>query len=311
MTHHDISLWIWAAFFVFLAAMLALDLGVLNKKAHAVHLKEAILWCVAWFLLAMGFAGIVGSWLGRESAFEFLTGYLIELSLSVDNVFVFILIFSYFKVPQEYHHRVLFWGIIGAVVMRLGFIVAGVELINRFEWLIYIFGAFLVYSGVKMALPNKKEMDPSKNPLLLWIRRYLPVTEHIEGSHFLERRFGRLYATPLFLVLIVIESSDVVFAVDSIPAILAISKDPFIIFSSNVFAILGLRSLYFALSGVMKHFRFLGMGLAAVLCFIGLKMLISGVYHIPIELSLGVVALLLGISVAASLLFPEKPVEEK
>lgn len=311
MIHHEISIWIWVSFFIFLAAMLALDLGVLNRKAHTVRLKEAIAWCIVWFSMAIGFAGIVWGWLGRPSALEFLTGYLIELSLSVDNVFVFILIFTYFKVPPKYHHRVLFWGIIGAVVMRLGFILAGVELINRFDWIIYVFGAFLVYSGIKMGLPNKKEMDPSKNPLLRWVRKVVPVTNAIEGSHFFERRHGRLYATPLFLVLLVIESSDVVFAVDSIPAILAISKDPFIIFSSNVFAILGLRSLYFALSGIMQHFRFLGMGLAAVLCFIGVKMLIVDLYHIPIEVSLGVVALLLGLSVAASLLIPEKPSAEK
>ena len=306
MIHHDIPYSVWFAFFALIGILLALDLGVFNRKAHTVKLKESLLWCTFWGALAAAFAAGVWAWLGRASALEFTTAYLIELSLSIDNVFVFILIFSYFRVPPQYHHRVLFWGILGAVVMRLGFIVAGVELINRFDWIIYLFGAFLVYSGIKMALPHKEEPDPSKNPILRAVRRLLPVTERVEGVHFFERRFGKLYATPLFLVLVVIESSDLVFAVDSIPAVIAISKDPFIIFSSNVFAILGLRSLYFALSGVMGKFRFLGAGLAAVLCFIGLKMLVSGWVHIDIEWSLGVVAALLGSAVGASLLFPEK-----
>ena len=252
MIHHDISWSVWAGFLVFLTVMLALDLGVLNRKAHEVRLKEALLWCAGWFSLAVIFMGIVWGWLGKQSALEFATGYLIELSLSVDNVFVFILIFTYFSVPPKYHHRILFWGILGAVVMRLVFIVAGVRLIEHFEWMIYVFGAFLIYTGVKMALPKKHELNPMNNPVIRFVRRHLPVTKQIDGPHFFVRRYNKLYATPLFLVLIVIESSDLIFAIDSIPAIIAISKDPFIIFSSNVFAILGLRSLYFALSGVIS-----------------------------------------------------------
>jgi tellurite resistance protein TerC len=295
----------WAGFLGFIAVMLALDLGVFNRRSHEVTVKEALVWCGVWFSLAMGFNLLVHQRLGPQPALEFFTGYLVELCLSVDNVFVFIVIFQYFRVEPRYQHRVLFWGILGAVVMRALFIFAGITLINAFHWIIYAFGAFLVYTGVKLALPRQHEgVDPSRNPLVRLFRRFLPVTPHFEHGRFFTRPDGRLHATPLFIVLLVMETTDVMFALDSIPAVIAITRHEFIVFTSNIFAILGLRSLYFAVSGIMQLFRYLNLGLAVILVFVGGKMLASGYYDISIKLSLGVIGAVLAISVLASVLLP-------
>ncbi|MGH8019915.1 MAG: TerC family protein [Opitutaceae bacterium] len=303
--------WAWLAFLTFIAAMLALDLGVFHRKTKMVGMREALAWCVVWVSLALAFNVVVYFWHGKTAGLEFLAGYLVELSLSVDNVFVFILIFSYFRVPPAYHHRVLFWGILGAVLMRAIFIFAGIAVLERFHWVIYIFGAFLVYTGIKMAIPKKEEIHPEHNPVIKIFRRLFPVTTGYREERFFVREGGRLFATPLAIVLLVVESTDLVFATDSIPAILAITNDAFIVFTSNIFAILGLRSFYFALSGVMQMFRFLSFGLAAVLVFIGVKMLISGYYHIPIELSLGIIVGVLAAAVVLSLVFPEQKAAEE
>jgi tellurite resistance protein TerC len=305
--------WAWAGFIVFVAAMLALDLGVFNRKAHVVSLKEALGWCAVWFSLAMAFNLLVAYQMPATEisrpALEFFTGYLIELCLSVDNVFVFIVIFQYFRVEPRYQHRVLFWGIIGAVVMRALFIFAGVSLINKFHWIIYLFGAFLVYTGIKLAQPKKEDgFDPEKNPAVKIARRLMPVTNHFEGGKFFTRVHGKLHATPMFLVLLIVETTDVMFALDSIPAVIAITRNEFIIFTSNIFAILGLRSLYFAVSGVMKLFRFINIGLSVILVFVGSKMLATYFgYHVPIGWSLAIIATVLGLSIAASVLIPVKP----
>ena len=297
--------WAWAGFLVFIACMLALDLGVFNRRSHEVSVKEALIWCGVWFGLAMGFNLIVSAKLGPQPALEFFTGYLVELCLSVDNVFVFIVIFQYFRVEPRYQHRVLFWGILGAVIMRAVFIFAGISLINAFHWVIYLFGAFLVYTGVKLALPKKADgFAPEKNPLIKLARRVLPVTPHFEGGNFFVRPHGRLHATPLFIVLLVVETTDVMFALDSIPAVIAITRNEFIVFTSNIFAILGLRSLYFAVSGIMQLFRYLNLGLAVILVFIGVKMLVSHWIDIPIKLSLGIIGGVLAISVIASVMIP-------
>ena len=299
-------LWAWGAFLVFIAAMLALDLGVFQKKSRAVGMKEALGWCAVWFALAMGFNGLVFHHMGNEAALQWFTGYLVEICLSVDNVFVFIVIFSYFKVPAQHQHRVLFWGIIGAAVMRFAFIVAGVSLLERFHWLIYGFGVFLVITGIRMALPKKEEIDPEKNIAVRLFRKFFPVTPEYDGGRFFSVHNGRKMATPLLIVLLVIETTDLAFALDSIPAVLAITSSAFIVFTSNIFAILGLRSLYFALHGVMGLFRYLGLGLAFILVFIGVKMLLGEVYPIGIGVSLAVIGVVLTLSVAASLFFPEK-----
>ena len=295
------SLWLWAGFNLFVLALLALDLGVFHRKAHAVSVKEATAWSAVWVALALLFnAGIW--WLrGPEPAVQFFTGYLIEKSLSVDNIFVFALLFGYFAVPAVYQHRVLFWGILGALVMRAAFILAGAALLERFHWVIYVFGAFLIVTGLKMALFRNAEMDPGKNPVLRLVRRLLPVTPDYEGPRFFVRRGGRLWATPLFLVLVLVETTDLIFAVDSIPAIFAVTSDPFLVYTSNVFAILGLRSLYFLLAGVLEKFTYLKLGLAAVLVFVGVKMTLADVYEIPSPVSLAVIAALLGTSIGASL----------
>jgi tellurite resistance protein TerC len=302
-------LWAWVGFFVFIAAMLALDLGVFQRESHEVKMKEALVWCAVWVALAMTFNAIVWYWRGAELGQQFLASYLIELCLSIDNVFVFILIFAYFKVSARWQHRVLFWGIIGAVLMRAVFILAGVSVIARFHWVLYIFGAFLVYTGIKMALPSKSDVDvnPDHNPLVRLFRKFCPVSTRNEHGHFFLRQDGRRMATPLFIVLLVVETTDVVFALDSIPAVLAITKDGFIALTSNIFAILGLRSLYFALSGIMQLFRYLKLGLAFILCFIGVKMLIEHWVDISTALSLGVIAGVLTISVTLSVLIKEKP----
>ncbi len=285
--------------------MLVLDLAVFNRGPHTVRFKEAIGWSIFWIGLAAAFAVLVYFWRGKTPALDFVTGYLIEESLSVDNLFVFLLIFKYFKVPSQYQHKVLFWGIIGALVMRFLFIIAGVALINRFHWIIYIFGVFLVYTGIKLFRSSDSKVNPESNPVLKWVRKVVPVTPDYVKGKFLVRNRG-LYATPLLLVLVVIETTDVVFAADSIPAVLAITRDPFIVFTSNVFAILGLRSLYFALAGMMELFHFLHYGLAVILSFIGIKMLLSNHYHLPTPVALGVVGGVLAVSVVASILFPKK-----
>lgn len=295
------SPWLWAGFTAFILALLALDLGVFHRKAHAVSVREATFWSAAWILLALLFnAGLW--WLrGPDPALQFLTGYLIEKSLSVDNIFVMALIFSYFAVPAIEQHRVLFWGILGALVLRAIFILAGSALLASFHWIIYLFGAFLIFTGIKMALHRGEEIHPEKNPVLRLVRRLIPVTTGYEGHSFFVRRAGRLMATPLFLVLAVVESTDLVFAVDSIPAIFAVTNDPFLVYTSNVFAILGLRSLYFVLAGVMAKFVYLKIGLSAVLVFVGVKMTLAEIYKIPSAVSLLVIAALLTISIVASL----------
>ncbi len=295
-----------ALFNIFIVILLVIDLVVLNKKDHEIKFKEASLLAAGWILLALMFNLGVYYKMGSQKALEFFTGFLLEKSLSVDNLFVFILIFSYFKVEPKYQHKILFWGIIGALIMRAIFILTGVALINKFHWLIYVFGAFLVFTGIKMAFRRDEEVHPDKNPVLWLFMKIFPVTHDHEGGHFFVLKDGKMMATFLFVVLIVVETTDVVFAVDSIPAILAISRDPFIIYSSNVFAILGLRALYFALAGMMKMFRYLQYGLSFVLVFVGFKMLISGVYKLHIGWALAIVAGILGISIAFSLLNPEE-----
>lgn len=301
-----LPLWAWGAFLIFIIAMLALDLGVFRRKSHEIKLKEALTWCAVWFSLAMSFAAIVWWWQGPERGLEWLTAYVVEIALSVDNVFVFIVIFTFFKVPKIHQHRVLFWGIVGAAVMRFVFIFAGIALLARFHWLIYVFGAFLLVTGIKLAFPQKDDFDPETNFAVRLLRRFYPVSPTYDGGKFFTLINGVKAATPLFVVLIVIETTDVAFALDSIPAVLVISDLPFIVFTSNIFAILGLRSIYFALSGVMDLFRFLNVGLAFVLSFIGIKMLISGYYHIPVGASLAVIGCTLAVAVGASLAFPAK-----
>jgi tellurite resistance protein TerC len=297
----ETSLWLWAGFNLFILAMLALDLGVFHRKAHEVSIKEATAWSVVWITLAMIFNAGLWFFRGSEPAIQFFTGYLIEKSLSVDNIFVFALIFSYFAVPAAWQHRVLFWGILGALIMRAAFIFAGAALLAKFHWIIYIFGAFLIFTGIKMAIFRNAEMDPGKNPVLKLVRRLIPVTSEYRGDHFFAREAGRWMATPLFLVLILLETTDLIFAVDSIPAIFAVTEDPFIVYTSNVFAILGLRSLYFLLAGVMGKFSYLKLGLSAVLVFVGVKMVLVEVYKIPSPVSLAVIAAILTVSIVASL----------
>lgn len=288
--------------------MLALDLGVFQRESHVVSMKEALGWCLIWLMLALGFSGLLWQWRGAEPAQQFLAGYLIELCLSVDNVFVFILVFAYFKVEPRYQHRVLFWGIIGAVLMRAAFIIVGVSIIASFHWILYLFGAFLVYTGIKMALPSKEaEVDPEHNFAVKLFRKFYPVAPHNEHGHFFTRHQGRRMATPLFIVLIVIETTDLIFALDSLPAVLAITKDSFVALTSNIFAILGLRSLYFALSGIMGLFRYLKLGLAVILVFIGVKMLAEHWVQITTSTSLGVIGGVLTTSILMSVLIPQKP----
>jgi tellurite resistance protein TerC len=297
------SIYFWIGFHVFVFIMLALDLGVFHKHTHKVPVKEAIIWSCVWIALAMLFDLFIylDKDFGHIKALEFLTGYVIEYSLSVDNIFVFILIFSYFAVNNQYQHKILFWGILGALIMRGIFIFAGVALINRFQWIVIIFGAFLVYTGIRMLFQKEAEVDPEKNAVVKFFRRFLPVSKTLHGDKLIIYQNRRLYATPLFLVLLIIESSDLIFAVDSIPAILAISKTTFIVYTSNIFAILGLRSLYFAIAGIIGFFRFLKVGLAFVLTFVGMKMLASFFhFEIPIIISLGIILSILLISVLAS-----------
>ena len=300
------NLWAWVLFNLFVLAMLALDLGVFHRKAHEVKMKEALTWSVVWIVLALMFNAWVHYSRGPQAGLEFFTGYLIEKALSVDNVFVFLLIFTYFRVPAAHQHRVLFWGILGALVMRAIFIAAGVALIHKFHWIIYVFGAFLVITGIKMALAKDKEIHPERNPVLRLFRRWVPVAMQYEGGRFFVLRDGQRWATPLFVTLLLVETTDVIFAVDSIPAILAITKDAYIVYTSNVFAIFGLRALYFALAGFMKLFHYLHYGLSLILVFVGVKMLLADLYKIPIVWSLAFIAAVLALSVALSLLRPKK-----
>ena len=301
----ETSLWMWAGFNLFVLAMLALDLGVFHRKAHEVSMKEATAWSAVWISLALVFNAGIWHFMGRQAGVEFLTGYLIEKSLSVDNIFVIALLFSYFAVPSLYQHRVLFWGILGALVMRAAFILAGAALLESFHWIIYIFGAFLILTGLKMAFTRETEIHPEHNPLMKLVRRLFPVTPDYRGQKFFVRENGKLWATPLFLVLVMVESTDLVFAVDSIPAIFAVTTDPFLVYTSNVFAILGLRSLYFAVSGVMQLFRYLNIGLAVILCFVGIKMLVSHWVKVEIHISLGIIGTVLAASILASVLIPQ------
>ena len=297
--------WLWVGFSVFILTMLSLDLGLFNRKAHTIKYREAWIWSAVWVTLAMIFAALVFQYQGTQRGFEFVTGYLIELSLSVDNLFVFLLIFSYFKVPAKFQHRVLFWGVMGALVMRLTMIFIGAALIQRFHWIIYIFGAFLVYTGIKMFRQEEIDIQPEHNPIVRLVTRFLPISKSYEEQKFFTVKNGKRTGTLLLLVLIVVEVTDLVFAVDSIPAIFAITRNTFIVYTSNVFAILGLRSMYFLLAGVVEKFRYLRFGLAIVLTFIGIKMLVTALgLHIPIWFSLIFVATVLLGSVAASLLFP-------
>lgn len=300
----------WIGFGVFIALMLALDLGVFHRKSHEVHVREALVWCGLWVTLALLFNAVIWWWHGADAGMEFLACYLVELSLSVDNLFVFLLLFSFFHVPSQYQHKVLFWGILGALLMRAIFVAMGITLIARFHWVIYVFGAFLIFTGIRLVFSHGQEIHPESNPVLRLVRRLLPTTSGYVGSNFFVRSNGRLMATPLFIVLVLVETTDVVFAVDSVPAVLAITTDPFIVYTSNVFAILGLRSMFFALAGVMKLFRFLHYGLAAVLTFVGTKMIIADFYKVPIVASLLVIAGLLATAVLASLLYPKRDEEE-
>jgi tellurite resistance protein TerC len=301
------QIWLWVGFNVFVLAMLALDLGVFHRKAHIVSLKESLIWTFVWIGLALVFNAGVWHFSGSTKALEFFTGYLIEKSLSVDNVFVFALLFSYFAVPPLYQHKVLFWGILGALVMRAVMIVLGAALITKFTWITYLFGAFLILTGIKMIVKREEEMHPERNPVVRWFKRLMPVTPDYRGDKFFVRENGIRMATPLFVVLLLVEFSDLIFAVDSIPAIFAVTTDPFIVYTSNVFAILGLRSLYFALAGVMNKFHYLKIGLGLVLSFVGVKMLLAHTaWKIPTLWSLAVIVLILAASVAVSLIRPRK-----
>jgi tellurite resistance protein TerC len=302
-------LYFWILFNVFALVMLIVDLRVFHRPGHVVKFREALGWSLMYVAMAAAFAAILYFWQGRQTSLEFVTGYVVELSLSVDNLFVFLVIFNYFAVPDEQQHRVLFWGILGALILRGIFIGAGVQLIQRFHWLLFVFGALLIYSGIRVCLTGEHQVDPSSNPVVKALRRWIPVTTDYRGGRFLVRNpqeNGRLYATPLLVVLLVIETTDVLFAVDSIPAVLAITLKAFIVYTSNVFAILGLRSMYFAVSGLIKVFRFLHYGLAVILILVGVKMILGDYFEIPIGVTLGTVALVLLISIGLSVAYPAK-----
>ena len=302
------SLAFWIGFNIFVLAMLALDLG-LHRQWAIMGFRQAIGWTVFWIVLAAVFAGLVYAWHGRTTMLQFVTGYVVEEALSVDNLFVFLVLFRYFQVPREHQHKVLLWGVLGALILRLIFILIGVSLLRRFEFFIYIFGAILIYSGIGLLRESEPDVEPEKNVVLRSFRRFFPITPTFEGPNFFVKRDARWMATPLFLALLVVETTDLIFAVDSIPAILAITRDAFIVYTSNVFAILGLRSLYFALEHFFSMFRFLNYGLAIVLTLIGLKMLLSHYYQPPLGVTLGVVIAVLGVSVMASLMWPEERTE--
>ena len=298
------NIWFWVGFIAFVLAMLALDLGVFNKTPHVVKAKEAAAWTGVWVGLALLFAAGLAYFADHQTALTFLTGYVIEESLSVDNIFVIVLIFQYFAVPAKYQHRVLFWGILGALLMRGLFIGVGAALLARFEWIIYVFGAILVVTGIRMAVKQDEEFDGEQNPVVRLARRLLPITEGYRGKHFFTMENGRRMATPLLLVLVLVEATDLIFAIDSIPAIFGITRDPFIVFTSNIFAVMGLRSLFFLLASVVTKFHLLKYGLAVILTFVGAKMLLEPWIHLPILLSLGVVVVVLAASIVASLVWP-------
>jgi len=297
----EVNIWFWIGFNVFVLIMLSLDLGVFHRKTHQVNVKEALIWSIVWIFLAMVFNVFIYFQFGQFKALEFFTGYLIEKALSVDNIFVFVLIFSYFKTPAKYQHKVLFWGILGALIMRLIFIFAGVALLEKFHWSIYFFGAILIYTGIKMLTQKDKKIEPDKNPIIKFFKKLMPVTTELHGERFFIKQNNKNYATPLFFVLVMVEITDLIFAVDSIPAILAVTQDHFIVYTSNVFAIMGLRSLYFALVGIIDRFKYLALGLAIILIFVGLKMVSVDIYKIPIHYSLIIIILILISSILFSL----------
>ena len=295
------SIWIWIVFNLFVVAMLTLDLKIFNREAHEISVREALVWSGVWIALSLLFGVVIYIWRGSEAGIAFFAGYLIEKSLSVDNIFVFLMIFAYFGVAPKHQRRILTWGILGAIVLRAIFIFAGVALIEAFHWMIYVFGAFLIYTAYRMVTQEDEAIDPSQNPVVRLFKRFFPVSEDHENGKFFIRRAGKLMATPLFITLLMVEVSDIIFAVDSIPAILAVTTDPFLVYSSNILAILGLRALYFALAGIMEMFQYLHYGLASILGFVGAKMLLSGYVHIPTGVALGVVGMILVISVVASI----------
>lgn len=311
------TLWPWVAFSVFVLAMLALDLGVFHRSAHAVSTREALTWSAVWIALALLFCGLLYKFWHRipheadysnsEAALAFLTGYIVEKALSIDNIFVILMLFAYFSIPAKYQHRVLFWGIIGVLVMRAGMVFAGVALIKNFDWMVYFFGLLLIAAAVKMIALKDKEIDPEQNPMLRLFRRLMPITKELHGQQFFTRIGGKVWATPLLVVLLLVEATDLMFAIDSVPAIIALTRDPFLVFTSNIFAILGLRSLYFAIAGLMGMLAYLAYGLSAILAFVGVKMLLQGPildYKMPVEWSLGIILGILAVAVAASYLFP-------
>jgi tellurite resistance protein TerC len=306
MTHTIGTPFFWTGFLAVILFLLSLDLGVFHRHAHAVKLREAMIWSLVWVILSCAFGIWIYHAFGKQYGLEFFAGYLIEYALSVDNVFVFIILFNYFAVPPKLHHRVLFWGILSALIMRATFIIAGAALISAFHWVIYVFGAFLVMTGIKILRQGDTEVDPEKNPVVTLFRRVVPMTTGYESGKFFLKKAGKTMATPLALVLVTVEATDLIFATDSIPAIFGVTRDPFIVYTSNVCAILGLRSMYFLLSAVIRRFAYLGTGLGFVLIFIGLKMLVSGLYAIPIGLSLSIVAAILAASVIVSLLMPQE-----
>ncbi len=300
------SVWEWVAFGSLIAIMLFLDLGIFHKKSHTVSIQESLVWTGVWIALSLMFNAWIYFYMSPQQGIEFLTGYVIEKSLSIDNIFVISLIFSYFKVPTQYQHRVLFWGVLGALVFRIIFVFAGVALIQKFHWMIYLFGGFLVFTGLNMLRGTDKEIDIDNNPIISFIKRFFKISPHFEGERFTVMIDGVRHLTPLFLVLVMIESTDIIFAVDSIPAILAITSDPFIVLTSNIFAILGLRSLYFAINGIMEMFEYINYALSGILVFVGLKMLLSSYVKIPTLLSVGVILTFIIVSVVASIYFPRK-----
>jgi tellurite resistance protein TerC len=297
----SVDLWVWPAFVGLILLLLAIDLFVFHREAHEVSFREATLFSLFWIALGLGFGALVFAWMGPEAGGEYLAGYLIEKSLAVDNIFVCALIFGYFAVPAKYQHRVLFWGVVGALVFRAAFIAGGAALLESFHWMIYVFGGFLVFTGIRMALHRDEEVHPERNPALRAFKRVIPTTDEYHGQRFVIRKAGKLLATPLMAVLVLVETSDIIFAVDSIPAIFAVTSDPFLVFSSNAFAILGLRALYFMLAGMIDRFVYLKVGLAVVLVLVGVKMLLADVVHIPVWISLAVIAATITISIVASL----------